>query len=210
MPGATPYLSHTSIIRSTASSIARDRWFPGVPSAMERSCGPMMVASTPGTLRISSRFSIASRVSIWMQMSVFSLIQSMSPDRVPVDSKSSITGRMPHPRPPSGGYFADSTISSTSARVLTRGIMIPSAPASRRRAIRWYCESGTRTIGTTPAARVLMQRRDADSIPSGACSVSISTKSTPARFTSAPTSAYTNRWIIVPTAHPPVLSTSFT
>jgi hypothetical protein len=77
------------------------------------------------------------------------------------------------PRSPTGGYFVYRTIASAWARLSTRGIISPIAPASSGRLRRDRCVSGTRTRAGRPMVEETWSSVATVSMPKLACSVSI-------------------------------------
>ena len=74
MPGATPLRSDPASTSAHAATWSGCGLSPitGTPSDIARSAGPIRVASTPGTERISSIRSTAPIVSIWMMQAISS------------------------------------------------------------------------------------------------------------------------------------------
>jgi hypothetical protein len=106
------------------------------------------MASMPGTERISSRFEIASAVSI------IGITAMCSPAQARLSARriEAITG--PQLRAPSGAYRTDRTTASACSRVLTIGTTTPWAPASSDLPMTPGSFHGTRTIGLPPLSSI--------------------------------------------------------
>ena len=81
-PGAMPWRLQASRIVSMAFTSVGCSNCPGTPSEIERSEGPIMMASKPGVESSSSRLSTASRDSICMTTSVFEFMCSITCGKV--------------------------------------------------------------------------------------------------------------------------------